>query len=223
MKDKCYICHETEGILRKTCINTRCTAKTHSFCLEKQYETIKNCGFCKSNIVIKKNFNYKKLIECFFTIFVLITHSYLIFFMIIGQNHINVNVISHNQDITGHLIFLVFTFFNWIIYMSPFNSFNNDVLLKELNNKYGRIFIISSLFILEISYILICHFIGYNLFLFFHNDKCTVYDGRTFVIGVIFSLFSPLIILSIYIIYEYIMPWFLGPLLEPFYDEQFGD
>ena len=28
MKDKCYICHETEEILRKTCINTRCRAKT---------------------------------------------------------------------------------------------------------------------------------------------------------------------------------------------------
>lgn len=86
MKDKCYICHETEGILRKTCINTRCTAKTHSFCLEKQYETIKNCGFCKSNIIIKKNFNKNKLINFLISTIFLIIHSYLIFVCISGND-----------------------------------------------------------------------------------------------------------------------------------------
>jgi len=87
MSDKCYICHDIEGILRKTCNNEKCSAKTHSSCLQKQYITLKKCGVCKSDIIIKRNFNCIKLLNFIFTVILFILHSYLIFTIIMGLNH----------------------------------------------------------------------------------------------------------------------------------------
>jgi len=84
MSDKCYICYEDKGILRKTCENKKCTAKTHSPCLQKQYVTLKECGFCKSDIILNKKFNYIKLInfigkmvKLLFTLSIFVLYSYL--------------------------------------------------------------------------------------------------------------------------------------------------
>jgi hypothetical protein len=227
--DKCYICHQNEGTLRKTCKNEKCTAKTHSCCLEKQYITLKNCGICKSDIIIRKTFNCKKLKNFLFIIFSFILYSYLIFTLVMGLNPLNPFDLNFNDikligkhDIYGmnYIIFFAFSLINVPFYLSPFLSiFKEDKLLIELNDKYGQFGIILMLSIFEIIYILICHCIGYNLIKRFLIEQCIFYTYKTFFIGVAFSFCMPLVVLLLFITYKYLLPL----LVEPFCDEQFGD
>lgn len=233
MSDKCYICHEDEGILRKTCKNKKCTAKTHSPCLQKQYVTLKKCGVCKSDIIINRNFNYVKLIKflfknvnLLFTMSIFILHSYIIFTLIMGLNPLDhsdpkfndITVIA-KEDIysTNYLIFGLVSVFNFIIYMSS-SLFEGDKLLDELNHKYGKIGLVILLFVHEIILILTCHIIGYYIFRIFSDFNIEFYTYKTFLVGTPFLSCTPLIVLLLFVIYKYALP----SILEPFYDLQFG-
>jgi len=228
MSDKCYICHEDRGILRKTCTNDKCKAKTHSLCLERQYITLKTCGFCKSDILINKKFNYGKFlfetVNLLLQVIIFVLHTYLIFTLIMGLNpldpfDINFNDITiiERQDIysTNYIIFAILSMFNFIIYMF---SFLEDKLLKEPNDKYGKFGFILLAAFSEITFSLIIHVIGYNVFIIFSDVNMNFYTYKTFLIGTTSSLFILCIYLLSSVSYKYLIP----SILEPFYDKQFG-
>ena len=168
-----------------------------------------------------------KMTKFLIMVLILILHSYSIFMMTRGLTPLNyfndvAIIIKDSTDTLGYFPSLFFGYINFVTYMSPF-LFKEDVLLKELNDKYGQLHLISGLFIFEIVYILICHWIGYSLIINFSTEQCTFYSIRTFTVGVGFSLSLPSIILFGILTYKYLLPYFLGPLLEPFYDEQYGE
>lgn len=226
MSDKCYICHETEGILLKTCNNKKCTAKTHSYCLQKQYVTLKECGFCKSGIIINKKFNYGKLIHFIVIILNIILHSYLTFIIIMGLNpldpiDINFNDITviTNKDIysINYILLGIIYGFNFIMYI----NIDKIKQIEEYTNKYGSLCTILLLHILELTLFFICHVIGYNSCVIFSKENCIFYTYKTFLDGLNMKILIESILIISFLTYKYFLP-LLSLLLEPFYDEQFG-
>ena len=48
---RCYICLETDAILKKSCNNLKCTAKVHEECLQSQVRyRIFQCGICRGDV-----------------------------------------------------------------------------------------------------------------------------------------------------------------------------
>lgn len=127
--------------------------------------------------------------------------------------------VIHKNDIysTNYIILAAISMFNFIIYMSSF-LFDKYKLLKELNDKYGRFGLILLLAFSEITFSLIIHVIGYNVFRIFSNVNMNFYTYKTFLIGTTSSLFILCIYLLLFVSYKYLIP----SLLEPFYDKQFG-
>ena len=232
--DKCYICHENDGVLRKTCNNEKCTAKTHSPCLQEQYTTLKKCGFCRSNIVIKQNPNHKTLSDFSLIILSFILYSFLISHFLIWLNILN--PFDPFDSVANCIIFEIIklVLINSIFYISSF--LYKDSLLNKLNNKYGQSKIITWLSVCASIYMLICHFtvyilryygIGYTLIRILSEEKYKIYTYIIFFVGMAFSFYMPFSILLLIATYKYLLPPFLeqllGQLLEPFCDEQFGE
>lgn len=230
-EDKCYICHDNEGVLRKTCGNLKCTAKTHSCCLQEQYITLKKCGFCNSNILIIKNPNHKTLSDFSLILLSFILRSYLISNFLIWLDILNPFDSVANSIIFGLIksVLIHFTF-----YMSSYLF--KDEVLRKLNNKYGQINVVFWLSVCELIYILICYYIlciltynsiGYTLIKNIYEEKYTFYTYIIFFVGMAFFFYIPFVILSLIAIYKRLLPFFLGQFLEQlselFYDEQFGE
>lgn len=236
--DKCYICLDTEGILNKTCTNKKCNARTHSLCLRDQYVTSnKNlthkCGVCQFNIRRVKQFNSKRFLSFLFTTCIYALDFYLIFTTIMGLNPLNpfdpnfndIKIITVNDihSIT-YMVIILLTYINFVVYMSSF-LFREDVLLNELNNKHGEFRFITEISVLEIMFILTCHVIGYYSLIIFDNNT-SFYTYKTFLAGlgsILFTLFILFLSYLIHLTCKYILPCCLPWLLEPFYDEQFGE
>jgi len=235
MDDKCYICHENDDILLKTCRNRKCSAKTHSSCLEGQYITLKKCGVCNSDIRVKRYFNCKKLLNFLLVTCAFVLFSYLLFTIIMGLNifdPFNNHLIFIDNEVNKYscfnmLIFSTLTYINYKSYMSSF-LFTKDILLKELNNRYGKCRLNLWLSFFEITYLLICHCIGYILNKFFYDESRTFYTSKTCLDGILFTVVTPFIMLMLFVTYKYVLPYLIEqyliePLLKPFYDEQYGE
>jgi hypothetical protein len=127
------------------------------------------------------------------------------------ENFNDITVIT-NKDIysTNYVIFALFSLINIMII---FNTSIND-----LNNKYEKFHMVLYLAFFELTFSLISHIIGYNIFKIFSDEKIEFYTYKTFLVGIASSLFIIFNFSLAYLVFEY----FLLPLSEQFYDKQFG-
>jgi len=231
MDDKCYICHENEGILKKTCINDKCTARIHSDCLQEQYKTLKKCGVCKSKIIINKKFNYIKVVNFLLEVIIFILHNYLIFTLIMGLNPLdpldqkfNDITVINNKDIytTNYIIIAFSIIINFVCYMNPGRNENDS--LAQLYDKHGKITIILGGIIIECIICILFHTIGYNFNVINNliiNENIKFYTYQSFLIGLAYTLYVFLMTLFTIACYK-ITICCLPCILDPFYDEEFG-
>lgn len=221
--NKCYICFDTEGVLNKTCTNERCTAMTHTPCLQIQSITSKKCGFCRSDIIMTRN--YKKLL---LIINSLLLHLYLMFIILKQLKPLNpfnnkfndIMVITKynvfNYDITNIIkysiysyTYVILAFFSLFIYFIHIDILcGNTELIQKYNYKYGEHGTILLFFISEIIFFLICHIIGYSLCIISFFDNCYFFTTKTFSLGFIFSLTTFLIFLSLCLISRHIFRFY---------------
>jgi len=206
MDDKCYICYDTEGILKKTCINDKCTAVTHTSCLQIQYKTLVKCGVCQSRLNYYINRTHSNIIKFLFLISNLILKMSILLNSSIELKNLNNNIttkyILYDYDITSivnyylfnysYVILGLFFLFDYIIHATFVLYYPNKKLI--------------SLCILEISFFLICYVIGYNLCYVFY-DQCMFLTNKTFVIGLVLLLSIFCILLIPYLILCYIFPF----------------
>jgi hypothetical protein len=205
MDNKCYICYDTEGILKKTCINDKCTAVTHTSCIQIQHKTLIKCGVCQSRLRYYINRTYSTIIKFLFLISNLILKMSILLNSSIELKNINNNItikyILYDYDVTSLVNYYLFSYSYIILFLFfLFDYFIHARFVLYHPNKN-----LLSLCISETIFFILCYILGYNLCYLFY-DQCMFLTNKTFVIGLIFSLSIVCILLIPYLILCYIFP-----------------
>lgn len=205
MDNKCYICYDTEGILKKTCINDKCTAVTHVSCIQIQHKTSIKCGVCQSNLNYYINRTYSNFIKFLFLISNLILKMNILLNSSIELKNLNSNItikyILYDYDVTSLVNYYLFNY----AYITLFLFFLFDYFIHTRFVLYHPSKNLLSLCISEITFFMVCYVLGYKICYLF-CDRCIFFTNKTFVIGLIFSLSIVCVALIPYLILCYTFP-----------------
>jgi len=208
-EDKCYICLDSAGILRRPCINDKCTIRAHSECLKKQVTNKKDkCGACNTSIVItgERKFNLRKMINYLglvlskiLWLLFFIFHIISVIFLVYGIHPITLEIsnitigdknIGHFSEAWSTVIIFVWTFVRLGIYIDP-KFCNPKIMIQKCKNYYPIAW-----FIIDITCIIISQIIGSYVI---SGEINIMFNPLTFLTGLITVIYVISTVLILYV------------------------
>lgn len=252
-EDKCYICFKSEGILKRLCENLTCTARVHTQCFQKYYNTLsfKNkenikC-VCKSNIIKIPKFsvnrcktNFSNIAKILYGISIFIIEFWLLFSLLLGLNPftiLNEKILSPHDRVSEDVEISI-GLNNFIIGVTYIIFVVNFMfsLIHEKNGergcccfnweyviKYGSLHSMLLYCISNISFILFSHFVGYVTMNIFNITVKPEYNIYYNPLNPIIGFASLSILSLVGFILFFICYIFLKDFIPSFYEYDFGE